>query len=123
MRLSLDFMPIDKIKNAPMDKRIELIISKVKEDKIIVFNTLFKPEEEAVLIKKTMENVNKRFPGIEICSLSNNDLIKNASLLTKLRSFMVKLLTGSNQGITVIGPAKIIKKLKREPDSISLLTK
>jgi len=116
-------MPIDKIKNAPMDKRIELIISKVKEDKIIVFNTLFKPEEEAVLIKKTMENVNKRFPGIEICSLSNNDLIKNASLLTKLRSFMVKLLTGSNQGITVIGPAKIIKKLKREPDSISLLTK
>lgn len=122
-KLSIDFIPIEHLNNTTLNERVELIIKRIKDKKIIIINSMFNPEEEAVLIKKTMENINKSFPGIEICSLSTIDLNKDNRLITRIRESIINLLTGGKRGITVIGPAKIVKKIKREPDHISLLTK
>lgn len=122
-KISIDFIPMEHLSNATLDERVELIIKRIKEKKIIIINSRFKPEEEAVLIKKTMENINKSFPGIELCSLSTIELKQDNRLITRIRESIINLLTGGKRGITVIGPAKIVKKIKREPDHISLLTK
>jgi len=106
-----------------MDERVELILKRIKEKKIIILNSRFNPQEEATLIQRTMENVNKSFPGIEICSLSASEMNKEEKLLTKVKNSIINLLSGGKRGITIIGPAKIIKQIKREPDRISLLTK
>jgi hypothetical protein len=121
--LSLDFMQMDSLKTATMEERVNIILEKIKANKIIVFDSRFDPKEEAVLIKKTMENVNKTFPGIELCSLSSNDFKKEKGLVDKVKNAILNLIMGGNRGITVIGPAKVIKQIKRDEQVISLLTK
>lgn len=122
-KLSLDFMPMESLRKSSLDERVELILEKIKDNKILVIDSRFDPRDEAVLIKKTMESVNKAFPGIELCSLSINELRKEDNLLLKVKNALLNLLMGGKRGITVIGPAKVIKQIKREKDMISLLTK
>ncbi len=119
-KLSIDFIPIEVLKEAPLEKRVNMIIEKIKDNKIIVINSQFKPQEEAILIRRTMELINKTFTGIEICSLSVDE---NKGFFNKLKSAVIRLLTGRKSGITVIGPAKAIKDIKREKNMINLLMK
>jgi len=122
-KLSLDFIPIETLSKATLDERVDMILKRIKDKKIIILNSRFDPKEEAILIKRTMESVSKSFPGIEICSLSASDMSKEERLISRLKNLVIDFLSGGKRGITVIGPAKIIKQIKREPDSISLLTK
>lgn len=121
--ISLDFVPMESLKKASMDERVNIILEKIKANKIIVLDSRFDPKEEAILIKKTMENVNKTFPGIELCSLSAKDLKKEENITQKIKNAILNLLMGGNRGITVIGPAKVIKQIKRDKEVINLLTK
>ena len=45
---------------------------KIKDKKILIFDTRLNPEEEAKLISETMKRINKKFTGIEICSLNSS---------------------------------------------------
>ena len=76
------------------------------------------------LIKKTMENISRIFRGIEIESLTAEELKGgHKNLVEKLRSKALDALMGRKRGITVIGPATIVKKIKKNPENISLWTK
>ncbi len=123
MELSLDFLTMESLRQAGLNERIEMILEKIKEKKIIIVNAKFNPREEAALIEQTMKHVNKKFPGIEMCSLSYDELVSDRNWLARLRHQIINLLTGSDSGLTIIGPAKIIKEIKREPNRIRLLTK
>jgi hypothetical protein len=35
---------------------------------------------------------------------------------------MAKLLLGNREGVTIIGPASIVKEIKRDPNKVELLT-
>ena len=122
-KLSIDFIPMEILSKSPLDERVEIILEKIKNKKIVVLNSRFDPKDEATLIKRTMESVNRSFTGVEICSLSSTELMGNTNWLAKLKESLITLLTGNKSGITVIGPAKIIRQIKREPDRISLFIK
>ena len=70
--------------------------------------------EEAKLIEVTMETVSDKFPGIEVSTLS-----EKAEL--GIRGRLIKMLGGRTGGLTVVGPSRLIKKIKKEPQKISLL--
>jgi len=91
---------------------IEYILDNMKEDKILVIDTLLSPDEEKKLIEETMREVTDRFSGIEISTLSKGD--------GTWREKIAEML-GIKTGFTVIGPSKLIKSLKRDPTSIKLL--
>jgi hypothetical protein len=122
-KLSIDFIPMEILAKSPLDERVELILEKIKNKKIVVLNSRFDPRDEAVLIKRTMESVNRTFTGVEICSLSSSELMGDNSWLARMKETMVNFMTGGKSGITVIGPAKIVREIKREPDRISLFIK
>ena len=122
-KLSIDFIPMEILAKSPIDERVELILDKIKNKKIVVLNSRFDPRDEAVLIKRTMESVNRTFTGVEICSLSSSELMGDNSWLARMKETMVNFMTGGKSGITVIGPAKIVREIKREPDRISLFIK
>ncbi|HLE06576.1 MAG TPA: DUF2073 domain-containing protein [Candidatus Nanoarchaeia archaeon] len=122
-KLSIDFIPMEILAKSPLDERVELILDKIKNKKIVVLNSRFDPRDEAVLIKRTMESVNRTFTGVEICSLSSSELMGDNSWLARMKETMVNFMTGGKSGITVIGPAKIVREIKREPDRISLFIK
>lgn len=79
-----------------------------------------KPEEESGLIQKTMETIKKEFKGIEICTIYPEENQKK--IFSKLKSEMIKLLVGNRDGITIIGPASIVKDIRRDPNKIMLYT-
>lgn len=118
--LSLEFVPFEKLRKMDKDEQVNFIIKKIKDDKILIFDSKLTPEEEAKLISETMKHINKKFSGIEICSLYSET---NQNWFDKTKNTIFKVLTGKSRGASIIGPAKIIKEIKRDPESISMLMK
>ena len=119
-KVDLEFIPFESLKNMTLQKQVKFIIEKTKDDKILIFDSKLTPEDEAKLISETMKHINKNFSGIEICSLYYE---KDKDWIDKSKDVIFKLLTGKSRGTSIIGPAKIIKEIKRNPDSISMQMK
>jgi len=118
--LTLQYIPHSEISNLDSDSRIKKLIRIVKENKIVLLEGRLRVEEEASLIKKTMEVIDKNFKGIEISTI---DPKGNDVLFGKLKKSLAKLLLGNYGGLTIIGPASIVKEIKKDPNKIELLTK
>ena len=114
--LTLQFLPYNEIESLSSSSKIRKILNLVKEDKIVLIEGRLKPIEETDLIQRTMEYVDKNFKGIELCTIYPNS--KNKFL----KSFLVSLLIGDRTGITIVGPANVVKEIKRDPNKILLLT-
>jgi len=103
------------------ETRIKELLEIVKQDKIVLLEGKLKETEEAELIRRTMEEITENFTGIEL-GVINPDA-KDKSFHKKIKSIMVKLLLGDREGFTIIGPANIIKEIKKDPNKIQLYTK
>ena len=117
--LTIQFIPHKEVVNLDQHKKIDKLLSIVKDDKIVILEGRLNAEEEVNLIKKTMENINKRFKGIELETYYHEP--KNIQFLEKLRSSLAYLLLGYKHGLTIIGPATIIKEIRKDPTKIELL--
>lgn len=118
--LTLQFIPHMDIEPLSSADRIEKLLSIVKENKIILLEGSLRTTEEAELIRRTMEEIDDSFKGIEISPVIVED--KNKAFFRKIRSKLINLLLGSRQGLTIIGPATIVKEIKQDPDKIQLFT-
>ncbi len=119
--LTLQFIPYSTITNLSSEERIKKLISIVKEGKIILLEGRLKEEEETELIKKTMESITEKFTGIELGVIYPKG--KDTNLYKRIQQMLVRLLLGTRDGFTIIGPANIIKEIKKDPDKIQLFTK
>jgi len=68
-----------------------------------------------------MEEINNKFKGIELAVINPDN--KEAGFFRGMKSGMINLVLGDRQGFTVIGPATIIKEIKKDPNKIELFTK
>ena len=93
----------------------------VKNNSIVVLDAKLKAEEEASLIKYTMGMINNKFKGIEIATINPNEKMIHG--LDRFRVNLASMIMGREQGLTVIGPASIIKEIKKDPNKIQLFTK
>ncbi len=119
--LTLQFIPYSDIANLNSEQRLKKLLDIVKEDKIILLEGRLKDTEEADLIKKTMESIDEKFTGIELGVVYPEG--KDLTLYRRLQQLLVRWLLGSRGGFTIIGPANIIKEIKKDPDKIQLMTK
>jgi hypothetical protein len=132
-KIKLDFVSSAALSGKDPEKRIDFILNKVKDGSILVIDGVLKPEEEMNLIRETMRRVDDGFPGIEVCSLKKpsnflNTLIdkfmdqkENIQKIFGNLTGNTSIATNLRTGITFIGPAKVIKKIKKNPDSFSVL--
>jgi len=104
-----------------LQEKIRKLLREVKLNKIILMQGRLKATEEAGLIEKTMEEVNREFKGIELCTIYPT-LDKNGKVSKQIKQAVVKMLMGDREGLTIIGPATVVKEIKRNPDKIELLT-
>lgn len=119
--LTLRYLPYNEHGDLGSNEKIRKVLNIVKNDSIVLMEGRLKPEEEAKLIERTMEQINRRFKGIEICTIFPEK--KNDPFSRKLKNGFYKLLLGNRLGVTVIGPASIVKEIKRDPNKIELLTR
>ncbi len=120
--LTLEFMPYSEIRNLNSGERIRKLLSIVLGNKIIVLQGRLEPEEETRLIEDTMAMIDhvKGFKGIELAVISANGG-SNIPMFGKFRQGVAKMLVGDTASMTIIGPASIVKDIKRNPKKIELM--
>lgn len=119
--LTLHFVPYNEIEDLGSARRVNKLLEIVKQNKIVLLEGKLKKEEEADLIAITMEQVNQDFKGVELAVI--NPEKKDQPLFKSIRTGFLSMLLGDRQGFTIIGPATIVKDIKKDPGKIELLTK
>ena len=118
--LTLQFVPYSEINHLTSIGRIRKLLNLAKENKIVLLEGRLEKDEETELIKTTMEEINKDFKGIELAVVNTSS---GDDPFSKLKSSFVSALLGNKQGFTIIGPAKVIKNIKRDPNKLQILMK
>ena len=80
-------------------------------------------EEEARLIGDTMAMIGhiKNFKGIELAVISDKE---EEGFFNQFRTGLINILSKGDLGaITIIGPASIVKEIKKNPKKIELMLK
>lgn len=117
--LTIEFIPFSKIRSLSSIARINKLLRIAKEKKIVFLEGRLSKEEEAELIRVTMEEIDNEFKGIEMAVVQSTDATTFAD---KLRGRLADLLLGNRTGFTIIGPATVVKEIKKDPNKIELLT-
>jgi len=118
---SIQFLPYSEIRNLNSNERIKKILNIVFGQNILILQGRLTSEEETRLIGDTMAMIGhvKNFKGIELAVISGNG---DEGVLGKMRSGIIKTLSKGDLGaITIIGPATVVKEIKRNPKKIELL--
>jgi hypothetical protein len=118
--LTLQFIPYNDIEGLSSAKRVQKILNVVKDDKIALMEGRLKKDEEKDLIEITMEEIDDKFKGIELAVIYPDKNQRHIG--AKIKSGFVSMLLGDRQGLTVIGPASIVKEIKKDPNKIELFT-
>lgn len=118
--ITLQFVPYFEIAQLSSAKRVTKLLNIVKDNKILLLEGRLKKQEETELIKRTMELIDDKFKGIELGVIYPDK--KDADFVFKLRKLLVNFILGDRHGMTIIGPATIVKEIKQDPDKIQLLT-
>jgi len=119
--VTLQFIPYNEIEALSSAKRIQKLLSVVKDDKIVLLQGRLKKEEEKDLIEITMEEINEKFKGIELSVFYPQKDYRG--FLEKFRKGLYDFILGDRNGMTIIGPATVVKEIKRDPNKIELFTK
>lgn len=119
---AIQFMPYAEIKHLNSTERIKKILGVVLANSILIVQGRLKSEEETRLIEDTMAMIShvKNFKGIELAVISPKN--EDSSGIEKFKYRLATSLSGVDLGaITIIGPASIVKDIKRDPKKIELL--
>jgi hypothetical protein len=108
--LKMDFLSSDALISQSSMEKISMIVDRVKVGDLVVIEGGLTPGEEAELIEATMREIDvENFVGIDIYTLEK-DKISFFGLSKK------KIV-----GLTIIGPANIMKKVKKKSNFISMI--
>lgn len=117
--ITIQFVSYAEMVGLSQAKRLRKIISLVKEEKIVLMEGRLKSPDDAELIKEAMQEIDEKFKGIEIAEV-NPEHSEDAPFFAKLRVNFVNILIGDRAGMTIIGPATVIKEIKKDPNKIQL---
>ncbi|MBI5803469.1 DUF2073 domain-containing protein, partial [Candidatus Pacearchaeota archaeon] len=110
---SIQFMPYSEIRDLDSNDRIKKILKIILGNNILILQGRLTSDEEARLIGDTMAMIGhlKNFKGVELAVISGNG---EDDFFGKMRSGLVNALSGGDIGaVTIIGPATIVKEIKR----------
>ena len=118
---SIQFLPYSEIRDLDSNERIKKILKIALGNNILILQGKLRPEEETRLIGDTMAMIDhvKGFLGIELAVIAGNG---KKGVFGRMRHNLIGMLSGGDLGaITIIGPATIVKEIKRNPKKIELL--
>ena len=98
-----------KLKELPPDEKLKFILNEVKKGKILVLEHGLTPMEQTNLIENTMKEIEQdTFIGVEMGGYGQD----NPSFIQKILGIPKK------PRITLIGPADLLKMIKKDNDMI-----
>ncbi len=118
---TIQFLPYTEIKGLNSTERIKKILGIVLNNNIVILQGRLKTEEEARLIGDTMAMIDhvKNFKGIELAVIGGNG---SNGFFSRAKQNLANAIAGGDMGaVTIIGPATIVKEIKKNPKKIELL--
>ena len=118
--LSLQVIPYSEIEHLSIAERVKKLLALVLGNKIVILHGRLRPEEEARLIEDTMALVDhvRNFKGIELAVVEPD--MRRSTVFDKMKHTIAKRLIGDSAALTIIGPASVIKEIKRDPKKLEL---
>jgi len=118
--LTLQFMPYSEIAKLDTVDRIKKLLRIVLDNKVVVLQGRLKPEEETRLIEDTMIMIGniKGFKGVELAVIEQDS---NSGVIQKMKFGIARALTGAQNALTIIGPATIVKEMKKDPRKLEVM--
>lgn len=116
--MGVQVLSYDLMKRFKSEERVFKILEIVKSGDIVMIEGRLSPQEEIVLVSKALASIKGKFTGVEIAYLDSK--IED-SLLEKFKGHLLKVLAKDRLGITVIGPSKLIKEVKMDPQKLEIL--
>ena len=96
---TIQYVPFSQVQKLDSESRVRRLLRIVKEEKIVLMEGKLTPEEEAKLIEETMEMVDSKFKGVEVCTVSPQEK------MSLFKKSILDLFLGDSRGMTIIGPA------------------
>lgn len=120
--LTLSFITYSEIAKLNAVARIKKILDIVLKNRIVILQGRLDATEEASLIQSTMALVGKikGFKGVELAVINPG---QNQGFFDQLKLGLARALVGQRDALTIIGPATIIKEIKKDPSKIELMLK
>jgi hypothetical protein len=118
--LSIHIMPYSEIKELTITERVKKILNLILGNRVVILQGRLRPEEEIRLIEDTMAMVDhiKTFKGIELAVVDANK--NDAGFFLRMRREIARGLTGESNSLTVIGPASVVKEIKKDPSKMEV---
>ena len=110
----------DLLNELDVSSKVDKILGIVKKGNVVLIEGRLNPQEETDLIAKALEKVSGKFTGIEIAFLEGKE---STTIVQKVKKHILKVLVGNRLGLTVVGPSKIIKEVKMNPNKLEILFK
>ena len=118
--LTLHFVPYNEIARLDTIDRIKKLLKIVLDNKVVILQGRLRPHEETRLIEDTMIMVGniQGFKGVELAVISSD---VGTGFFDKLRTGLARALTGQQDAITIIGPATVVKEMKKDPQKLEVM--
>lgn len=119
--LTLHFMPYSEISKLDTVERIKKLLKIILDNKVVILQGRLRPEEESRLIEDTMIMIGtiKSFKGVELAVIGQD--AENKGFFDKVKMRMAKALVGQQDALTIIGPASIVKEMKKDPKKLEVM--
>jgi len=119
--LTLQFMPYSEIAGLDSVERIKKLLRIILDNKVVILQGKLTPEEETRLIEDTMIMVGniKGFKGVELAVIAPDK--EDMGMMSKMKFGLAKALTGQQNAMTIIGPATIVKEMKKDPKKLEVM--
>ncbi|MEM0465746.1 MAG: DUF2073 domain-containing protein [Candidatus Pacearchaeota archaeon] len=119
--LTLHFITFSEIAKLDTVERIKKLLKIILDNKIIILQGRLRPEEETRLIEDTMIMIGniKGFKGVELAVITPEP--ENRTLLEKMKFGIAKALIGQQDSLTIIGPATVVKEMKKDPKKLEVM--
>jgi len=114
---TFQYVPLHEMEGLTTENKLKKLLNIVKTERIILMEGRLEVHEEAKLIEKTMEQITKNFKGIEIGTIYPQT--KNLDFTKMLKRQVLKMF-GYKGGITIIGPASLVREIKKDPNKVEL---
>ena len=119
--LTLQFIPFADIARLDSVERIKKLLKIVLDNKVVILQGRLRADEETRLIEDTMIMVGniKGFKGVELAVITSED--ENRGFFEKFKTGLAKVLVGQQDALTIIGPATVVKEMKKDPQKLEVM--
>ena len=124
--LSFQYLSNREYNGLDTDAKLKLIFKIVKKNKIVLMQGRLKPQEEAQLIEQTMGQITKKFSGISFCTIlpeqqNGKKNGKKGQTSGIFKNAVYNLFMKNRDTLTIIGPASLVKEIRKNPNRIDLM--